>query len=183
MVSSKKSSKMPILARRASNWLLGILLMAIALPAFAGDCGCTATFPIEKALEEANVVVAGTAIGIQTNPNKVGFLVTFAVDSSWKRPIEPFATVYTEYETGCGYSFQEGEKYVVFINRGHGSLTTGICQPNTTFSEAGSLLQKLGKGILPGKSPGSENLVFYLTGSVLAGMAFLGFVLLRRRRK
>lgn len=159
-----------------------MLLMGFALPAWAGDCGCATTIPFEKAFEEANIVLTGTVAGIQTNPNKVGFLVTFTVDSSWKRPIEPFATIYTEYETGCGYPFQQGEKYVAFVNRGHGSLYTGVCQPNAPLTEAGPMLQKLGKGIPPGHSPGSENLIFYLTGAVLAGMAFLGFVLLRRKK-
>lgn len=174
---------MPIPVRPASS--LRLLFLVLGFLAFgtarATDCGCSQPAPFEQAFAEANIVFSGKVAGIQTNPNKVGLLVTFQVDSSWKRTIEPFATVYTEYETGCGYPFRMGSKYVVFVNKGHSSLFTGICEPNAIDYEAQDLRRRLGKGLAPSHTPGTENLPLILTAAVLGGIVFLAFVVLFRK--
>ena len=147
----------------------------------AADCGCSEVISFEKAYEEANIVITGSVAGHQTNPNKVGLLYTFQIDSSWKRPIEPFATIYSEYETGCGYPFRQGVKYVVFVNKGHSTLSTSICEPNSPVYLASEIFEKLGKGMRPSHSPGTENLNLVLTVMVVGGMVFLAFVVLFRR--
>jgi hypothetical protein len=174
---------MPIPARLVNSlriWSIAQLLLAGGR-AIAADCGCSQPTPFEQAYAEANIVLSGKVIGVQTNPNKVGLLVTFQVDSSWKRPIEPFATVYTEYETGCGYPFRQGSKYLVFVNKGHSSLFTSICEPNSPDYAAHDLRLKLGKGLAPSHTPGTENLHWILTAAVMGGILFLAFVVLFRR--
>lgn len=147
----------------------------------AGDCGCTEKRSFEDAFETANLIFVGEVSGEQTNPNKSGWLITFRQDSSWKRPVEKYPQIFTEYVTACGYPFKRGVKYLIFVEKGHNSLFTTICEPNAPLYQAAGMIEKLGPGIAPDRTPGTGKLPFILTGMVLAGMIFLAFVVLRKR--
>ena len=166
------------------NYLLPLLVLLFLAPNFATarKCGCDTPNSFDIAYEKANIVFVGTCMGVETNPIKGGLNIIFQVDSSWKRGIEKVATVHTNSANQCGYRFQPHERYVVFANKHHQSISTTNCEPNQLFEEGGqATIDKLGPATLPGRPGKAWNLILILGALTLAGMLFLAFVVLRKK--
>ncbi len=169
------------LKRLSPLFLLLFLLPSIGA---ARQCGCDTPASFDDAYQKANIVFVGTCMDVVTNPIKGGLNILFQVDSSWKRGIEKVATVHTNSPNQCGYDFHRNERYVVFANRHHQSITTSNCEPNQLFEEAGqATIARLGPATLPGRPEKAWNLILILGGLTLAGMLFLAFVVLRKKIK
>ena len=161
---------------------LFILTSFFALPYSAKACDCDPSKTIEQHIQEANVIVLGTCNNIITNAIKGGLNISFAVDSSWVRAIEPNATFHTNPGNQCGYEFEVGKKYIVFGKKRHQTVETSICQPNQLFSEDGeALMAKLGKGFPPGRPELAMKMNLLLLCLGLGGVLFVAFVVLRKR--
>ncbi|MFM2375503.1 MAG: hypothetical protein RLZZ165_600 [Bacteroidota bacterium] len=147
-------------------------------------CRCDSAATFESVLERANIAFLGTCIDITPNTNKGGLNVVFKVDSSWKRAIEPMATVHTNSPNQCGYPFRRGLRYIVIANKHHQTIETSECEFNQEWEENGVLtIQRLGKGFSPGRKglAGKMNIMLIAMGA--ASLLFLAFVVLRKRMR
>jgi len=109
--------------------------LALAMPSLALACSCEQP-SADKAYERATAVFAGTVTGVEepfwvrlglSEPGAHD--VTFQVTKRWKGADAASATVRTRL-TGeaCGYPFQVGGAYLVFVAPGPAEgLETGIC--------------------------------------------------------
>ncbi|HHG84669.1 MAG TPA: hypothetical protein ENJ82_07960 [Bacteroidetes bacterium] len=161
--------------------LLGFFLYHPPVQA-QSHCNCDSTASWADTFEKSNVVFLGTCIGVRSNPIKGGMNIIFSVDSSWKRKIEPSATVHTKASNQCGYLFEEGKRYIVFGNKHHQTLETSICEPNQDFAENGRLtLRRLGKGFSPGRPEFGRKMIFIMIVLGVVSLLFVLLVVLRKR--
>ena len=159
-----------------------LLIWLLATKVFA--CECDSTISWQSPFDNANVVVLGTCIDVTTNPIKGGLNVLFEVDSSWKRGIEPIATFHSDPPEQCGFDFRRGEKYIVFGKKRHQTIETTSCLPNQAMSDNGPLtLRRLGQGFSPGRPGLMRNMNLMLLALGVLGLAFVAFVVLRKKRK
>jgi hypothetical protein len=170
------------------KWYWRMLLSSLVcllptLSLFASNnCDCDSTATWESAFEKANIVFLGTCVDASPNTIKGGLNVVFQVDSSWKRAIEPFATVHSNSENQCGYPFKPGNRYIVFANKRHQTIATSECEPNQDFEDNGPLtLRRLGPGFAVGRPGMAAGMNMLLIGLGIAGMLFLAFVVLRKK--
>jgi hypothetical protein len=164
--------------------LVGVLLLLLGgLQArAANDCGCDSTASWQDAYDKANVVFVGTCMDVLPNAIKGGLNVLFQIDSSWKRAIEPVTTVHTTSANQCGYPFKAGERYIVFANKRHQTTQTTNCEPNQLYDDNGMLtIRRLGPGFATGRGGLATSMNWMLVGLAGAGMAFLAFVVLRKK--
>lgn len=152
------------------------------LHAQTNQCNCDSTATWDAAFEKANVVILGTCMDVTPNTIKGGLNIVFQVDSSWKRGIEQVATVHTNSPNQCGYPFKRNQRYIVFANKRHQTVETSECQPNQLYEDNGLLtLRRLGQGFAPGREAMANKMVGLLIGLGVAGLAFLAFVVLRKK--
>ncbi|MEM0999475.1 MAG: hypothetical protein AAGN35_20625 [Bacteroidota bacterium] len=158
-----------------------VLLLFPRISSAQPDCGCP-TDNWEPAVEAANVIFVGTCIGVVTNPIKGGLNIVFQVDSSWKRTIEPNATIHTEATINCGFPFKKGRRYLVFGNKRHQTIESTRCEPNLAVDEPefGQRMAQLGNGFIPGERPiGKQmNLLILILG--ILSVVTVGFIVLRK---
>jgi hypothetical protein len=121
--------------RPRSGLLAALTALAILASGPAGACSCAQPTP-EQAFARATAVFAGRVVAIdEPFLVRLGLAragshdVTFAVARRWKAAAGPTVTVRTRL-TGeaCGYPFEMGEDYLVFVAPGPAEdLETGLC--------------------------------------------------------
>lgn len=167
-------------------FLVFLLFIAAASPAFGQadfDCNCPEETSLDAQIDAASVVFRGTCVRVTTNPIKGGLNVTFMVDSSWKRAIEPYATVHTNAPGQCGVEFEEGESYLVFAHRRHQTIETTICEFNFPIGgiDAEKTMQVLGVGYGPGRPQMARDMSVLVLGLGIGGLIAVAFVVFRKR--
>lgn len=167
---------------KALRWGLFMVLCLLCCPTLTAQCGCDTATTWEVAHAKANVVFLGTCVDVNPNTIKGGLNVVFQVDSSWKREIEPYATVHTTSPNQCGYPFQRGRKYIVFARKRHQTIETSECEPNQAYEDNALLtLHRLGQGYPPGRAGMAAKMSLILAALGALGLLFLAFVVLRKR--
>lgn len=168
---------------RLRSYFLFLLFLGTSLAGMAQyDCGCDPARSWEDDFEKANVVVLATCMGVRSNPIKGGMNVVFQIDSSWKRKIEPVATIHTEGSNQCGYLFETGKRYLIFANKRHQTVETSICEHNQLWEEVDAATrQQLGPGFGAGRPEmsGMMNKLLLIMG--VASVLFVGLIVLRKR--
>lgn len=139
--------------RKSAGWLAAILVAALAglAPHSAAACSCAQPTP-EQAFERSTAVFAGRVVDIDTPflawlglERSGSYDVTFAVSRRWKGVDRDSITVRTRL-TGesCGYSFEMGGDYLVFVARGPAAgLETGMCSGTRDLAGAETELRAL----------------------------------------
>ena len=99
----------------------------------------------------AKALFSGEVLSVVETKNADGhFLeVQFKVIRSWKNVRSPMVMVITSYPAagGCGYAFQTGREYLVYIDRNDdGRLRTSICSRTISLENAKADLRALGRG-------------------------------------
>jgi hypothetical protein len=98
-----------------------------------------------KALFSGEVISA-----VETRNSKGHFLeVRFKVSLSWKNINSRMVTIITDYPApgGCGYAFQTGRSYLVYVDRNDlGHLQATICSRTMLVENAAADLRALGPG-------------------------------------
>lgn len=141
-------------------------------------CDTTRTF--QQDYEEANVVIRGEVVEIATNWVSSGLKITFKIDESWIRTIERYTTVNTGTLDQGGYSFQKGSEYLVFVNKKF-NMKVNQCSRVGLVEDMGEELAQLGPGLKPSGSPGAFGLQVALVVLSFGSLAFVAFVVLRKR--
>ena len=133
-------------------------------------CDCKSHTNLQTAIDSANVVFRGTCLEKTTNWVSSGMKYTFKVEASWVRTIEPFTVINSPVVGNCGYPFQVGKEYLVYVNKKF-SLKSTICDPTKPYTEAAEDLELLGPGLAISSSPGSGTLkVTMIVLTILGGL-------------
>ncbi len=118
-------------------------------------CSCIEPESPQVQLQKSVAVFKGKVMNINRPTNiGEGFLnpvkVTFAVSESWKGSSDKTLVVSTNPDgASCGFSFKQGQEYVVYANGTATELVTTICTRTRTIGDASEDLSVLGKGTVP----------------------------------
>ena len=136
--------------------LLLLVVVMLAVPASAWACSCGLTGPPCQNTFQVDAVFSGvvrniTAIpedGPPLRPNEFrfprAFRVEFDVIDTFRGIKGTTASVLTPGSgPACGYSFTQGERYLVYAYERAGGFVTGICSRTRKLSEAGEDLEFL----------------------------------------
>lgn len=158
------------------------LTLSAPLAIAQNDCGCDPSLSWQDDFEKANVVFLGTCVGQPSNAIKGDINIVFRVDSSWKRKIEPVATVHTKASNQCGFPFKTGQSYLVLANKRHQTIATTVCEHNLLASEVSEeTWQLLGEGYGPGRPEFARKMNLMLVIMGVASVLFVGLIVLRKR--
>ncbi|PSN17278.1 hypothetical protein C7271_18560 [filamentous cyanobacterium CCP5] len=122
--------------------LLGITGLS---PDFATACSCEAATSPQAAFDQADWVVAGQVTALDNTPD--GLTVELVVQEVWKGTAAAemmFTTA--ESSAACGYPFEPGATYLVYLYDGADLPTTHLCSPTSRLEEASDTLEFLGAG-------------------------------------
>ncbi|WP_436238985.1 hypothetical protein [Paenibacillus sp. LjRoot153] len=140
-----------------------LIVMSLVLPSKSYACSCALqtdlqTDPI-KAVEQSKAVFSGKVLAIEPKVLDInGILdhkiaVHFDVEKSWKGMNQTQAIVLTNLgEPSCGYTFQQGETYLVFAydyDFKENMLQTSSCSLTKKLTTATLELSKMGQGVEP----------------------------------
>lgn len=157
-----------------------LFLLCFLLPIRLWACDCP-TLPLDSAYARANVVFVGTCMNVAPNPIKGDFNIVFQVDSSWKRQIEPVATIHTP-SSNCRFDFKPGKKYLVVGYKRHQTIHTDACATTMLLPEVlPTELGALGKAYQPGAREMIANMKWLLIALGAGGILFVALVVLRKR--
>jgi hypothetical protein len=178
--------------------LLGQWLALSPRPAYA--CTCAPPGPPAEALAMATAVFAGTVTAVDdpaTGPEISSadlMTITFDVSQVWKGDsAETVAIKSPRDSASCGYPFEIGREYLVYVNPWDGQQdAASLCSRTALLADAGDDLTALGRGqVPPAGSGGAANtpnapagapwLAIALVAIALLGAIGLVFFLSRRR--
>jgi hypothetical protein len=133
---------------RSITILLGTVLVLLLANSDANACWCAERRPVCEAYGTADTVFVGTVISVNDSPNpiddaRVGY--KFSVEQVYAGVPGATVEVLTGRGSGdCGFSFQAGERYLVYAYRNENRLTTSICTRTKLFDRATEDLAFLG---------------------------------------
>ena len=138
-----------------SIWMASVALLSLGLvAATAGEaqaCSCMVPAPAEEALEDADAVFVGHVIGGEVKDRSVTE-VHLAVERRWKGAESDEITVRTATSSAaCGFSFTEGERYLVYGYEHEGILRVSLCSRTKPLDRAEEDISALDRAV--GQSP------------------------------
>src|SRR5215470_11145685 len=166
---------------RMSLLLAALVWVRVPLSATACDCGYAGA-PC-KAFEKAPTVFVGSAVRISPIDLKTASggdykdrLVSFEVERTYRGLTSKTAEVLSEWNSDCGYRFQEGLRYLVYAypHGSTGKLATSICTRTRPISEATEDLEYLSKKDDPSHGAGIEGSIEELDAGRTQAVGFLG---------
>lgn len=129
-------------------------ILALATPQTARACSCIENPPPAEALEGADYVFTGTVTMVKTsNPAPGGqsfpkATVKLDVQSVYKGNVgAKFSVETAESSAACGFTFAEGESYIVYAygGDGGGKPSTSLCSRTAALGDAAEDLEALGE--------------------------------------
>jgi hypothetical protein len=126
------------------------------LPSRVDACSCVGGFPLCQTFWRTHAVFAGEVLNISDTANPSGEQfppyrrVRFRVLQAWRGSVSNIVEVTTGAGGGdCGYSFQQGVRYLVFASGRNGTLYTGICSRTQRLDDASEALAYLNSALQP----------------------------------
>lgn len=157
-----------MLFRAIPYWLFAVAIIVTSLlsPSPAAACSCAPAPDPVTALGQSAAVFSGKVLRVEepvrmpfsSTPARIGFDVTFEVQTVWKGALQSQVLVVTSgLGGGCGIPFQPGDEYLVYASYWeHSDLETNICTRTTLLADATEDLQALGTGSAPLPPPPSS---------------------------
>ena len=162
--------------------VLGLIWLPVQGQDVRDESGCELPLTLDDQFEAANIVILGTCIRVSTNAIKGDLNIAFAVDSSWKRAIEPVATVHTNPANQCGFPFEEGQRYLVFARKRHQTITTSVCELILPEGlRASATMEELGTGFSPGRPELARNMNLMILGLGIGSILLVAVIVLRKK--
>jgi len=118
----------------------------------ASACSCAAEWNIEDDFDENDIVIfSGKVTNIKQQQRT--FLVTFAIDQSWKGIPDDIANINTmtsQFSSACGYDFEAQERYLV-VAYGKWDQTPNVstCDSTTILDFAHEEISYLNNQVVP----------------------------------
>ncbi|RMG54908.1 MAG: hypothetical protein D6722_28525 [Bacteroidetes bacterium] len=162
--------------------LVMVLSLLIGRPLWGQSCACTAPENAVAALEQADLAFVGRCTFAESNWISGGMKYSFQVEQSWKKTTSTLYILSTPWEQDCGYTFEPGQSYLVFVRRKF-TPKTFQCMGNRPLAEAGLELEALGPGLVPEPSALLMPLYWTLGALGVAILIFMVLVVLRQRRR
>ena len=132
-----------------------VVLLAVTLVTLCGwvgradACSCVAPPPPAEARAQAASVFEGRVVSMLSDEDRV-LQVVFEVVRTWKGANAERLEVSTAAnEAACGYTFREGESYLVYTDERDGTEWTGLCSRTRPMTEAEEDVVAFGEGITP----------------------------------
>ena len=150
---SMRAARLALVASLVALWLFANTEQSHA-------CSCVPPGPPSEALAESAVVFAGKVTSVREfeDPDATTYsstdptTVEFKVDTVWKGPsYETMSLTTARSDASCGFTFIEGEEYVVYSRDG---ATVSLCSRTRSVAYAQEDFDELGEGDKPG--PGSS---------------------------
>ena len=125
------------------SMVLLVLGLVALLPDCASACSCAWPQRTERELDRSSAVFAGEVLDLKRGFETIK--VSFRVSEVWKGPEQDTLEVSTpRYEASCGYSFKEGQEYLVYAEGKR--MEVSSCGGTTLLSEASADFEALGNG-------------------------------------
>jgi len=128
------------------------MLASFVLPQHASACSCSSNLTLDIQLRLADYAFAGVVVSVDTVSTR-DHKANVSVETVWKGDVTSAFAVWTRsIETSCGYSFEVGEKYVLYAFNPSDYLDqiyTHICTRNEKYSDAAEDVAQLGPGTVP----------------------------------
>ena len=146
---SMRAARLALVASLVALWLFANTEQSHA-------CSCVPPGPPSEALAESAVVFAGKVTSVREfeDPNATTFsstdptTVEFKVDTVWKgQSYETMSLTTARSDASCGFTFIEGEEYVVYSRDG---ATVSLCSRTRSVAYAQEDFDELGEGDRPG---------------------------------
>ena len=128
-----------------------LVIVSLAVTEYAFACTCAAPGTTEKAFQQSSAVFHGRVKQI-SRPflDRIGitnsglYRVSFEVIKSWKAAESGEFVVKTRLSgEACGYPFETGQDYLVYVAKIFGGMETGICTGTGQIAGANSELEEL----------------------------------------
>ncbi len=138
-----------------SIWMASVALLSLGLVVgTAGEaqaCSCMVPPPAEEALKEADAVFVGQVLGGEAK-DRMTLEVRLAVERRWKGAESEEITVRTATSgAACGFSFTEGERYLVYGYEHEGVLQVSLCSRTAPLDRAEEDIEALDREV--GQAP------------------------------
>jgi len=160
-----------------------ILAFFLILHTFLFACDCEIASPT-KAKENATFVFSGKVIEINGNWMSGGMKIGFLVAKSWKKECPQYIIINTPFHRNCGLDFEMNKEYLVYVNKKYNTPKTDTCSGTRVLADANEYLATLGEGIAPSeKAPNLGSFPYIVGGLAVFSVLFVGFVVLRKRKK
>lgn len=141
-------------------------------------CDCTPPASNEEALEASTFAFVGKCVLLNTNWMSGGMKYSFEVEQSWKQEAAPLMILNVPFIQDCGgVKFEVGKRYLVFVQKNF-ALKTNRCMGTKLAVE--EEIQALGEGLSPQKSSMAQPLIWTISGLVIACLALIVFVVMRK---
>lgn len=131
-------------------WPSAVLISTLfaTIPDAALACTCLPPPPQSGAFAEAELVFRGKVL-YATPGGDFWVNVGFQVDQVWKGPVDLLKELRTTSNSAaCGYGFQVGREYVIYVSDGQSGTVT-LCDRVRPVEEAANDLGALGVGSAP----------------------------------
>lgn len=162
-------------------WIAVLFVASLSLQFARGECTCSPTADLASAMVESDIIFRGVCLAENTNWISGGLKYSFEVSETWKKGTDRFFVVNTPFERDCGFLFEEGKEYLVFVQKKF-SPKTNRCLGTREIGAAGNFLSGLGKGDKPRQSS-LINPMYWTIGFIsLIPLIFMLVFFLRKRR-
>ena len=163
------------------QFILFITLITLGIHK-VGACDCSVVSTNEQAFEQADLIFKGKVVQVKTHWISGGWKYYFSVEKSWKRSTENFLSVNTPLEKDCGYVFEEGKTYLVYVKKGF-NMETDACMGSLLWEEAELRLPQLGQSYETAHSPLFMYTAWAVGGLSLLATLFLAYIIFHKRKK
>ncbi len=143
-------------------------------------CPCSDKITPQQAYENADVVIQGRVESVIPNWVAGGLKISMSIEKSWKRKAEPVFTFNSPEPTLCGFAPHEGERWLVYVNREY-KFYSDSCLPNLNLDNEPLLPTFQSSPFSPGMQSSVKRWAWLMGIMVFAGMAFLAFVVFRKK--
>ncbi len=151
---------------------LGIALLLALWPAHVWACSCLPPSDPKTEMESATAVFSGRVYSIQAVEGSLW--VHLEVSEVWKGPFQSLITVHTaDSSAACGYSFIEGENYLVYAYGDLNHLEVSLCSRTRLVNEAAEDFKLLGPGTSVSQLTGGEKAAAFDPDRLLAPLLSL----------
>ncbi|GAB4403508.1 MAG: hypothetical protein OHK0039_02780 [Bacteroidia bacterium] len=162
-----------------THYLIGLLGLLL-LPAWVQACVCDPPATTALALERADYAFVGTCTYVESNWIAGGMKYSFRIEESWKKQQGSFVIVSSPFEQACGTTFEQGMRYLVFVEKKFAPKTYA-CRGNRVLSGSDIPDDMPATSMKPATSGLAATLRWVLAGLGGLAMIFVVFVVLRKR--
>lgn len=161
------------------RYFLLLFFVVVSTSLVAQGCLCTRLDSLQ-AFDSATLVFDGKVVKSETNWLSGGLKHTFMVERSWKQATDRLLIVNTPWQTYCGFPFEAGLRYRVFVRRKF-TMKTDACNPNKQLGEIALNSDFMGTSYMPQATSNTSALIGAFIALGVLSLAFILFILFGKK--